>query len=186
MAGVGDVERVREILRQAKHLAAEYYSLTDKPLGVTAEVAELEAADALDLELAIARTPGYDAIGREGARRGKRYQIKGRAVSIDDRYKGKVPSIDIDKEFDAVLLVLLDKSTYDALEIWEATRAFVVRRLTRPGSKSRVERRSMNITQFKSDQLSGTKSERVFVSTYAELWEARRKSPRASKKTVRK
>ena len=36
--------RVLEILGQAKALAVEYYRLTGKPLGLTGEVAEFEAA----------------------------------------------------------------------------------------------------------------------------------------------
>lgn len=35
-----DAQRVREILARAKMLGAEYYRLTEKPLGVTGEVAE--------------------------------------------------------------------------------------------------------------------------------------------------
>jgi hypothetical protein len=42
-----DIERVREILATVKLLAAEYYRLTGKPLGVTGEVAEYVAADKL-------------------------------------------------------------------------------------------------------------------------------------------
>ena len=55
-------ERVRDILAVVKPLAAEYYRLTGKPLGVTGEVAEYVAAETLGLVLANARTPGYDAI----------------------------------------------------------------------------------------------------------------------------
>ena len=36
--------RIIEILRQAKKLAQEYRALTGKPLGITGEVAEYEAA----------------------------------------------------------------------------------------------------------------------------------------------
>ena len=49
------------ILEEVKSLAVEYYQLTGKPLGVTGEIAEMEAAKLLDLELAEARTPGFDA-----------------------------------------------------------------------------------------------------------------------------
>ena len=51
------IERVREILATVKPLAAEYYRLTGKPLGVTGEVAEYVAAEILGLVLADARTP---------------------------------------------------------------------------------------------------------------------------------
>ena len=58
--------RVRAILAEVKLLAAEYYRLTGKPLGVTGEVAEYVAAELLGLELAPPRTAGYDAIRRDG------------------------------------------------------------------------------------------------------------------------
>jgi hypothetical protein len=50
------VERVQEILAEAKRLAVEYYRLTGKPLGVTGEVAEYVAAGTLGLKLAPQRT----------------------------------------------------------------------------------------------------------------------------------
>jgi hypothetical protein len=43
---------LKELLRQAKQLAVRYYQLTQKPLGVTGEVAEYEAAQKLGLTLA--------------------------------------------------------------------------------------------------------------------------------------
>lgn len=54
--------RLLEILAKVKPLAAEYYDLSGKPLGVTGEIAEMAAAFVLDLELAPPRTEGYDAI----------------------------------------------------------------------------------------------------------------------------
>jgi hypothetical protein len=147
--GVPDQEKLRGLLRRAKSLACEYYALTKKPLGVTGEVAELEAAEKLGLVLADARTPFYDAFQESGAMI-KRFQIKGRAVARSDPYRGRVPSIRCEGEFEAVLLVLLDKATFDAIEIWEAPRDAVARRLREPGSKARNERGSMPIMQFRS------------------------------------
>ena len=72
-------QRVLEILHDAKALAREYYQLTGKPLGVTGEVAEYEAARLLGVELGPARQAGYDAVEqRNGATR--RLQIKGRCL----------------------------------------------------------------------------------------------------------
>jgi hypothetical protein len=70
------------LVRLRLELPADYYRLTGKPLGVTGEIAEFLAADALGLELVPPRTPGYDAIRRtqEGA---QRIQIKGRAYGDD-------------------------------------------------------------------------------------------------------
>jgi hypothetical protein len=40
---------IRDILRQAQHLAVQYFKLTGRPLGVTGEVAERVAAECLNL-----------------------------------------------------------------------------------------------------------------------------------------
>jgi hypothetical protein len=140
---------LRTLLRQAKALAVEYYKLTKKPLGVTGEVAEYEAAEKLHLTLAGARMPFFDAFHVVEGKR-ETFQIKGRAISAIDRYRGRVPKVKCDGDFDAVLLVLLDKSTFDAIEIWRAERSGVMARLAVPGSKARNERGSMGIAQFKS------------------------------------
>jgi hypothetical protein len=140
---------LKGLLRQAKELAVSYYHLTGKPLGVTGEIAEYEAAQKLGLRLAPARTAYYDAYRDTGDRR-ETFQIKGRAVTTGDRYRGRVPKINCDGLFDAVLLVLLDRASFEAIEIWRADRDAVIARLITPGSRSRNERHSMGIAQFKS------------------------------------
>ncbi len=135
-----------EILADVKSLAVEYYDLTGKPLGVTGEVAEVAAAEKLGLELAPARTEGYDAT-RPG---GERVQIKGRRILHRKRpYTGRVSKIDVTKPFDTVALVLLDER-YEVVEIWEAGRAAIEERIRAPGSKARNERGSLGIAQFRS------------------------------------
>ena len=146
---VSHQKKLRTLLRKTKQLAVEYYRLTGKPLGVTGEIAEYEAADKLGLTLADARTPFFDAFRQNGTAI-ERYQIKGRAVSLTDRYRGRVPKVKCDRGFEAVLLVLLDKATFNAIEIWKAKRMAVQKRLAAPGSKSRNERGSMGIRQFRS------------------------------------
>src|SRR6202035_2997551 len=133
----GDIARVREILATVKPLAAEYYRLTGKPLGVTGEVAEYIAADTLGLVLADARTPGYDAI-RETSHGNERIQIKGRAYGEDAKPGQRISRIKTDAACDAVLLVLLDNRTLEPREIWEAPFAAVAKRLAVPGSKARA------------------------------------------------
>jgi hypothetical protein len=140
---------LKRILQQVKRLSCNYYAITQKPLGVTGEIAEYEASQKLGLKLADARNPGFDAFRKI---RGKivRYQIKGRAVSPSNKYKGRVPAISRIAKFDAVLLVLLNKSNLNAIEIWEATRSKALKRLSKPGSKARNKRGQMGISQFKS------------------------------------
>jgi hypothetical protein len=58
-----------------KSLARDYYRLTGKPLGVTGEVAEYEAAHILRIELTPVRQADYDAIERRNGSI-RRLQIK--------------------------------------------------------------------------------------------------------------
>ncbi|UIY30997.1 hypothetical protein LZK73_11980 [Neorhizobium galegae] len=141
--------RVREILTAIKPLAAEYYRLTGKPLGVTGEVAEAVAADVLGLELAPPRTAGYDAIRSTLDGSKERIQIKGRAFGADARPGQRLGRIKQAAACDTVLLVLLDNATLDLREMWQAPYAAVAERLARPGSKAR-ERGALGVPEFKS------------------------------------
>jgi hypothetical protein len=142
---VTDEQRILALLASAKKLSQEYRALTGKPLGVTGEVAEYEAAVYLDLELAPARNAGYDAIARND---GRRFQIKGRCILPGCKPGQRLGSIDISKEFDAVLLVLLDENL-SATEIYEADRNSVIAAITEPGSKARNERGALAVSKFK-------------------------------------
>jgi hypothetical protein len=136
---------ISEILARAKQAAIDYYRLTGKPLGITGEVGEYEAARLLGLTLADARAPGYDATDENGVR----YQIKARAFSATGRRKSqRLGSIKLDHEWEAVLLVLMDEAL-ETLEIWEAERSAVVEALTAPGSKARNERGALAVSKFK-------------------------------------
>ena len=142
------MDDVLSLLLEAKGLAQRYRALTGKPLGVTGEVAEYEAARILGLELAPARTAGYDATETAGGGT-RKLQIKGRCILPGASPGPRIGSIDVKKEFDAVLLVLLD-ANLDAFEIVEADREAVVAALIAPGSKSRNERGALGISKFKS------------------------------------
>lgn len=139
--------RVGEILSQVKQLAREYHSLTGRPLGCTAEIGEYEACRLLAIELAPVRQAGYDAT-RAIANGVERLQIKTRCLR-DKAKGGRLGSIDCDKEWDYVLLVLLDEAL-DAVAIYEAPRSEVVAALDAPGSKSRNDRRALAVSKFKA------------------------------------
>lgn len=74
---------------------------------------------------------------------------KGRCILEKSKPGQHLGSIDIHKEWDAVLMVLLDE-IFDAFEIREAGQSVVIARLAEPGSKSRNERRSLGVNQFKA------------------------------------
>jgi hypothetical protein len=139
---------VMALLADAKVLAQKYRALTGKPLGITGEVAEYEASGILGVELTPARQAGYDAIETvDGEVR--RLQIKGRCLLKDCKPGQRLGSIDVKKDFDAVLLVLLDEN-FNATSIYEADREDVLRVLAEPGSKSRNERGALGVSKFKS------------------------------------
>ncbi len=136
---------IGEVLERAKQAAIDYYRLTGKPLGVTGEVGEYEAARLLGLTLADARAPGYDATDQSG----RRYQIKTRAFSDAGRRKSqRLGSIKLDHAWEAVLLVLMDENL-GTLEIWEAERSAAAEALSAPGSKARNERGALAVSSFK-------------------------------------
>ncbi len=122
--------------------------MTGKPLGITGEVAEYEAARVLGVKLTPARQAGYDAVETiDGTVR--KLQIKGRCILDDSKRSQTLGKIRLDKEWDAVLMVVLDKN-FDAVAIYQAERAAVETALGAPGSKARNERGAMAVSKFKS------------------------------------
>ena len=132
------------MLTEAKQLASRSKKLTGKPLGITGEIAEFSAATLLNLELATARTAGYDA----KASGGRKIQIKGRCLPADAKPGQRLGAIRLDHEWDTVLLVLMN-DTFEVLEMWEALRKDVESALLAPGSKARNERGAFSVSKFK-------------------------------------
>ncbi|WP_109402561.1 DUF6998 domain-containing protein [Proteus terrae] len=141
-------ERLKIILEEAKNIALEYYKITNKPLGITGEISEYEAARILGLQLCEARQAGYDAIrNRDGLT--DKIQIKGRYMPNPKKVSGRLGSIDVSKQFDFVIFVQLDEN-YDAFAIYEATRNTVMAALEAPGSNLRNIKRQLGIAKFKA------------------------------------
>jgi hypothetical protein len=143
-----EMDEIEEILSEAKSLARKYRRLTGKPLGITGEVAEFSAAKILGLELAEARRSGYDAIRRKNGKETK-IQIKGRCMPPNAKSGQRLGSIQLDKEWDTVLLVLMDEDL-EVLSIYEAERPEIERALLAPGSKARNERGALAVSKFKA------------------------------------
>lgn len=136
---------IEDVLVRIKPLAAQYYRLTGKPLGVTGEIGEFEVARLLGLKLAEARSPGYDATDQSQ----RRYQIKTRCLSLDDagRWKSNMTGTLNNKEWDAALLAVINRE-FEVWEIWEADRGAVERELSPPGSIGRNKRRMLPLSKF--------------------------------------
>lgn len=138
---------VGKLIASAKKLAKSYRALTGRPIGITGEIAEYEAARLLGLELAAVRQSGYDASRRRGSSV-DRLQVKGRCI-LGSNPGQRLGRIDLTKEWDGVLLVLLD-ADLEPTAIYEARRAEIARALTAPGSKARNERGALSVSKFKS------------------------------------
>lgn len=146
------IEDIAPLLDTAREAAITYYRLTGKPLGITGEIGEYEAAKLLGLKLAPARTPGYDAMWPDG----RRIQIKARMFPRNKSLGGqRMGAIKRTGEFDTVMLVMLDDA-YQPWGIWEAHRDAVCHELDLPGSKSRNERGALAVAKF--------------ISIASELW----------------
>lgn len=133
------------LITKAREVATEYYCLTGRPLGITGEIGEYEAAHLLGLNLSPVREAGYDATDVAG----RRLQIKTRRFATNRIDKGqRVGSIKLDHPWDAVLLVLMDQQ-FMPVSIWEAERAAIEVALLAPGSKARNERGALAVSKFK-------------------------------------
>src|SRR5437763_8197827 len=99
----GHVE-LASIINDAKAVAKRYRNATGRPLGITGEVAEYEAARVLGLRLADVRQDGYDAV-RIIDGQIERLQIKGRCVLPSSKPGQRVGAIKLEKSWDCVLLV---------------------------------------------------------------------------------
>jgi hypothetical protein len=153
------MNELAEVLADAKSLARKYRKLIGKPLGITGEVAEFSAAQILGLELAEARQSGYDAIRNENGKVTK-IQIKGRCIPANAKPGQRLGSIQLDKEWDTVLLVLMDED-FEVLCMYEAARKEIEKALLAPGSKARNERGALAVSKFKAIGHEVWKNERT-------------------------
>jgi hypothetical protein len=142
------MSEILDVLNDAKLLAKRFRKLTGKPLGITGEVAEFSAANILGLELSEARQAGYDAIKKENGKEIK-IQIKGRCILNNAKPGQRLGSIQLNKEWDTVLMVLLDEDL-EVISMYEAERSAVEEALLAPGSKARNERGALGVSKFKS------------------------------------
>jgi hypothetical protein len=141
-------ERLVSLLGEVKRLAGAYRDLTGRPLGVTGEMAEYEAVRLLGVELAAVRQAGFDAT-RQTLEGTERVQIKGRCILPSSKPGQRVGGIKLGKEWDVVLLVLLDEN-FEATAIYEAGRPEITAALLAPGSVARNERGALAVSKFKS------------------------------------
>ena len=146
---MSDQATLLALLDEVKSLGRRYFVETGRPLGVTGEVAELEAIRLMDLTLAPVRQSGWDATGKSSTGGTERLQIKGRCISGKLKPGARMGRIDTTKEWDAVLLVLM-RELFVPSVIYRAERIAILAALEAPGSRARNERGQLAISKFKA------------------------------------
>lgn len=135
-----------KLIAQARILAAEYRETMGKPLpGISNEIAEHDAMRLLSLEGKPEGAVGYDAI--DPARNNLRIQIKSRAVFDETKSNQRLGQLNVNQEWDCVLLVILDHQ-YMPTEIYEAYRDDLEEHIYE-SSSSRAKRGALSLAKFK-------------------------------------
>lgn len=148
------LEKIARILQEAKRLSKEYKLLTGKPLGITGEVAEFEAAKRLGLTLKEARSPGHDATKQHNGTE-VLFQVKGRSYGREVSESGqRIGKIDFTKNWHVIVLVLLDED-YEVKEILQAQRTDIEERLKRlvsraDGKATHTQKGALTVPLFRS------------------------------------
>jgi hypothetical protein len=117
------VYAVDKLMSEARRLAAEYRRITGKTLPLSGELAINDAVRLLGLEPVAEPGLGHDAV-RPGGESPCRLQVKARVVFDEIKSSHRVGELRLDRDWDAVLLVLLD-ADYETYAIYEAGRAAV-------------------------------------------------------------
>ncbi|MBF0218594.1 MAG: hypothetical protein HQL49_03565 [Gammaproteobacteria bacterium] len=141
---------VEKLIEETRRLAMEYRLATGKPLPVTAEIANYDAANLLGLDV-VKQTDGvgYDCVGIEGKRKGIRYQVKGRAIFDELKGGQRMGQLKTEQEWDAILLVLMDDS-FHTYEIYEASREKVMASLNEVKNSNRNKRGAFSVARFRA------------------------------------
>lgn len=139
------LEEIEKIIGKVCPFVLKHQKEAGKPAGVTGEIAELEAARILGLKICCPRQAGYDALRVQDEKVVARIVIKSKCLTDSGELDGGLGEIDLDKEWDSVLFVVLDEKL-EAFAIYEAQRKDIKLAVTRFGN----ERGALSAQQFKS------------------------------------
>jgi len=77
-----DPHELAEVIARTRNVAADYYRLTGRPLGITGEIAEYEVAQLLGMTLAPVRAAGYNAFKSDGTKSANQNLARGSIRNI--------------------------------------------------------------------------------------------------------
>lgn len=137
-----------KLITETRRLAADYRRATGKSLAVSSEIAKHDACVQLQLEpVTNDEGGGHDAIGLAPPWKNLRIQIKGRAIFDEGKSGQRIGQLKLDKEWDAVVLVLMDED-FNPFEMYLAARHDIQDSLEDDTSKRR-NRGAMSVAKFK-------------------------------------
>ncbi|MBI1421987.1 MAG: hypothetical protein GC149_00890 [Gammaproteobacteria bacterium] len=136
-----------KLISETRRLAADYRRATGKSLAVSSEIAKHDACVQLQLEPVNEASGGYDALGQAAPWQGLRIQVKGRAIFDEGKGGQRIGQLKLDKEWDAVVLVLMDEA-FSPVEMYLAGRHDIVDAMENDTSKRR-NRGAMSVAKFK-------------------------------------
>lgn len=139
---------LEKLIAETRRLAADYRRATGKSLAVSSEIARHDACVQLHLEPVSEEAGfGYDAVGKQPPWQDVRIQVKGRAIFDDSKSGQRIGQLKLDKEWDAVVLVLMDEE-FQPIEMHLATREDVLAEMDQDTSKRR-NRGAMSVAKYK-------------------------------------
>jgi hypothetical protein len=137
-----------KLISETRRLAADYRRATGKSLAVSSEIAKHDACVQLQLEpINNDESGGFDAIGLQPPWKGLRIQVKGRAIFDEGKSGQRIGQLKLDKDWDAVVLVLMDED-FNPYEMYLAARHDILDAMEEDTSKRR-NRGAMSVAKFK-------------------------------------
>ncbi len=136
-----------KLISQARTLATEYRKTTGKPLGISSEIAEFDAAHILGLELVKDPSAGYNAIGQT-RHQGKRFQIKGRVIFDGKKSGQRIGQLKLEQTWDYLVVVIMNEE-YQATELYEAKRDVIIKEAENSQPSKRSKRGAISVAKFK-------------------------------------
>lgn len=139
---------LEKLIAETRRLAADYRRATGKSLAVSSEIARHDACVQLQLEpVSEEAASGYDAVGKQAPWKDLRIQVKGRAIFDDSKSGQRIGQLKLDKDWDAVVLVLMDEE-FRPIEMYMAMRDDVLAAMEDDNSKRR-NRGAMSVAKYK-------------------------------------
>lgn len=143
------IKGIKPMISGIKKAAAKYYDVTQRPLGVTGEIAEYEAITRLKLHPVPPREKGRDAYRLIGKKK-KYVQIKGRVTQPDSKSGQRVGTLKPENNNWSTAVLVLMNEKYEPYEILEVSRKALKAYMKKAKGKAVKERGQISVERFRS------------------------------------